>query len=298
MEKTIVESYLRAGEIAKKVRIFAKESVKKDMLLVEIAEKIESKIKELGGEWAFPVNLSLNEIAAHYTPGKSDRTRAEGLLTVDFGVAVNGCIADTALSIDLDGKYAEMIKLNDFILEEALKKVNIGTKVGEIGTCIQEEVEKYNRKNGKKYSVIRNLTGHSLGENTVHAGLTVSNIKNDSSIELRDIAIAIEPFLTEGMGEIYEGKPGEIFMWIMDGKPRDADARVILNFIKSQYKTRPFCKRWLENAGLKKIDFSLSLLVKSGILHNFPILIERGRMPVSQSEHTVLITDKTQVITK
>ena len=71
------------------------------------AEQIEGKIRELGGKPAFPVNLSINEIAAHYTPAYNDETKADGLLKVDIGVQIEGAIADTAFSLDLtkDKKY-------------------------------------------------------------------------------------------------------------------------------------------------------------------------------------------------
>ena len=79
------EKIIKAGEIAKEIKLWIKPQIKKGMLLLEIAELIENKIYEMGGEPAFPVNLSINEIAAHYTPSMNDETIAEGLLKVDFG---------------------------------------------------------------------------------------------------------------------------------------------------------------------------------------------------------------------
>src|SRR3989344_4033930 len=82
------EKIIRAGKIAKQISVYAKSIIKPKMPLLEIAEKIEAKIFELGGKPAFPVNLSIDEIAAHYTPGHDDKTAANGLLKVDFGVNV------------------------------------------------------------------------------------------------------------------------------------------------------------------------------------------------------------------
>jgi len=112
------------------------------------------------------------------------------------------------------------------------------------------------------------------------------------------MAIAIEPFLTTGVGEVYESSPSEIYMLQEDRKIRDNDARKILEFIKQNYKTRPFCKRWLEKKSFPKLNFSLSIMTKQGILHNFPVLVEKSKKPVSQAEHTILITDKVTVTTK
>ena len=229
-----LKCYIKAGEISKKVKEYMKEIVKKDALLVDIADKIEAKIKELGGDMAFPTNISIDEIAAHYTPTARDETKANGLVKVDIGVEVGGYIADTAISFDLtdDKKYTEMIKLNNFALESALKELKIGSPLKVIGNTISSIVEKDGR-----FKVIRNLTGHGLDKDDIHAGDTVSNLKNENEMELADMAIAIEPFLTEGRGEIFEGKPSEIYVMQDKKTPRDRDARIMLEYISKNYRT-------------------------------------------------------------
>jgi len=293
MEQQEIEDYRKAGKISVEVKTFARKLIKPDMPLLEIAEKIESQIEKLGGELGFPVNLSLNEIAAHYTPSTNDETEAEGLLKIDFGVSINGFIADTAFSLDLseDNRFKDMIELNEQALENALSKLNAESKVKDIGKAIQEKVK------ASDFTTIKNLSGHSLDKDKIHAGLTISNYENENSTPLKDTAFAIEPFLTTGQGEVYEGKPSEIFMLQQEKPVRDKDARELLQFIKQNYKTRPFCKRWLEKQGFKKLEFILPLLVQQNILHNFPTLIEKAKKPVSQAEHTVIIIDKVEVIT-
>jgi len=292
MEKQEIESYRKAGKIAKQVRDYCREITKPGILLAELAEKIESRIIELGGKPAFPVNLSINEIAAHYTPSLNDETKACGLLKIDFGVSVDGYIADTALSFDLtDGEFNKIIELNESALKNVLDNLKQGSKIKDVGKLIQEKIK------STGYSAIINLSGHSLEKDTIHAGITIPNHENNNSNELKD-AFAIEPFLTSGSGEAYEGKPSEIFMLQKDAKVRDRDARELLKFVKENYNTKPFCKRWLEKAGLKKLDFLLPLLSKQGILRNYPILVEKSKKPVSQAEHTILIYDKVEVITR
>jgi len=291
MEKTEIESYKKSGEITVQVIAYAKEIIKPSVKLLDVAEKIEGKIVELGGQIAFPVNLSIDEFAAHYTPGPDDESVARGLLKVDLGVAVDGYISDTAFSVDLtdDGKHKEMIELNKAALDAVLGVLKPGMKVNEIGGAVSGVV-------GDKYSIVRNLSGHSLDKDTIHAGLTLSNYENDNETELNDIAIAIEPFLTTGVGEIYEGKDSEIYMLQKDGAVRDSDGRKILKFVRENYKTRPFCRRWLVNAGFKKVSFVLKILTNQGILKNFPVLVEKSKKPVSQWEHSVLIADGEAVV--
>jgi len=295
ISKEALKSYIKAGEISKKVKEYMKEIVKKDVLVVEIADKIEAKIKELGGDMAFPTNISIDEIAAHYTPTARDETKATGLLKVDIGVEVNGYIADTAVSFDLtdDKRYTEMIKVNNEALEAALKELKLGSPLKVIGNTISSIVAAKSN-----FKVIRNLTGHGLDKDNIHAGITVSNLKNENELELEDTAIAIEPFLTEGKGEIFEGKPSEIYVMQQEKLPRDRDSRDMLNYIKNNYKTKPFCKRWLERAGLAKPNYCLSILIKEGIIYNFPVLVEKERKPVSQAEHTVVFADKVYITTK
>ena len=86
------EKILEAGKISVEVKKYARTFIKKDVPLLEIAEKIEAKIIELGGKMAFPTNLSINEIAAHYTPSHDDKSLAYGLLKIDLGVHVDGWI--------------------------------------------------------------------------------------------------------------------------------------------------------------------------------------------------------------
>lgn len=298
MEKSEIESYMKAGEIAKEVKKFTRGLIKPEVKLIDIAEAVDAKIFELGGKPAFPVNLSLNKIAAHYTPVPGDETVAEGILKIDIGVAVDGYIADTAFSVDLtgDGKFKEMMELNEKILENVTEKIRTGMEVCEVGEICQKTLEEWNNKNNSKFSIIKNLSGHSLGQNKIHAGLTISNYRNENE-NILDGAFAIEPFVTTGVGDIYEGQPGGIYLLQSDAPVRDRNAREVLKFIKENFITRPFCLRWLigKVSGQlpeSKLKFILSMLVKQGILYEYPMLIEKSKDPVSQFENTFVIADE------
>ena len=201
--QTNEQKILLAGQIASEVKEYAKKIIKKDMLLLEIAEKIENKIIELGGKPAFPVNLSINEIAAHYTPNHDDKTLAHGLLKLDLGVHIDGWIADTAISFDLENSELnkKLIQASKDALENAIKfiskkiekKENLTT--GEIGKTIQETIE------SSEFLPIINLSGHQIEQNNLHAGLTIPNINNKSTEIILPGLYAIEPFVTNGNGK-------------------------------------------------------------------------------------------------
>jgi len=290
------EKILKAGKIANQVREYAKTIIKKDMLLLEIAEKIESKIIELGGKPAFPTNLSIDEIAAHYTPPYNDETKASGLLKVDFGVHINGFLSDTALSFDLEDseKNKSLIQTAEKALENAISLIekNKEATLGEIGKIIQETIEKEN------LNPIINLSGHSMEKYDLHSGITIPNIDNNSDQKLKSGLIAIEPFVTSGSGRVYDGKPSGIYFLQNEKNIRSPIARETLSLIIDKYQTLPFCSRWIVKEIGTKALFGLKQLEEAGILYQFPQLIEASKNKVAQAEHTVFIDKEVVVTTK
>jgi methionyl aminopeptidase len=290
MEK---QKIIQAGKIASEVKEYAKSIIKKDMLLLEIAEKIESKIIELGGKPAFPINLSINEIAAHYTPNNNDETKAHGLLKIDFGVHIQGNISDTALTIDLENseENKKLIKITEKSLEEAIKIVNSKTLLNEIGKKIQKTIE------SQGLSPIINLSGHEISDYDLHAGMTIPNFDNKNQEEIGNGLRAIEPFTTTGVGKVYEGKPSGIYSLINTKNIRNSIARKILKFIEQEYQTLPFCSRWIIKEFGTIANFALKQLEENGNIQQFPQLIEASHKKVAQAEHTLFIEKDNVIVT-
>jgi len=282
------QKILLAGKIASQVKEYAKTIIKKDIPLLEIAEKIEEKIKELGGKPAFPTNLSINHIAAHYTPSHDDKTLASGLLKVDFGVHIDGYIADTAFSLDLEntGENKKLIIASEKALENATKIIKENILTSEVGNTIQKTIESFG------FSPIINLSGHEMKQHELHAGLTIPNINDKRNIIIKKGLYAIEPFATNGEGKVYDGKPSGIYMLTNAKNVRSPIARELLKFIEKEYKTLPFCSRWLVKKFGTKALFGLKQLEENQNLHHFPQLIESSHSKVSQAEDTVLIDEK------
>lgn len=284
---------LKAGKIASEVREYAKGIVKKDVLLLDIAEKIEKKIVELGGEPAFPVNLSINDTAAHYTPSYDDKTKAYGLLKVDFGVHADGWVADNAFSVDLENneENRELILAAEKALENALGKAKQGVNVSEIGKEIERTAESY------KASPIINLSGHAIAHYDLHAGITIPNYDNETGEILEEGIYAIEPFITFGNGKVYDGKPSGIYSLIDEKNVRNPTARKILDFVIENYSTLPFCSRWIVKEFGQGALFGLKQLEDNGNLHHFSQLIEVSHKNVAQAEHTILVEKNKVIIT-
>ncbi len=287
-----IKDYERAGKIAAECLEFGRKLIKINIPLLEVAEKIEKKIYDSNAKPAFPVNISINEVAAHFTPEINDSTifKENDLVKLDVGVQVNGCIGDNAVTIDL-GDNKELVKASEKALENAIKIIKPGIKLRDIGKEIQEAIQEFG------FSPIRNLCGHQVEEYKQHAGLTIPNYDNGSDIEIEEgMIIAIEPFATTGEGVVVDGKQSGIFKLVQLKNTRNLEGRKIIKFVDENFKGLPFAKRWLKQ--FNNLNFSLQTLERDNIIEEYRILVERGKGLVSQAEKTVLVKDKVKILTK
>ena len=295
-----LENYTSAGRIASIVRENTRKRNHVGRTLDEICNSIEKEIIDNGGLPAFPVNISINEVAAHYTAEPNDQIviKDTDVVKIDLGVHINGYIADTAVTISYDPKYDQLIKIVELSLSEAIKIAKHNTKSSEIGKTIENTIS----HNGLK--PIQNLSGHSLDQYIIHAGKSIPNIKTyGSSFSLSsNQAYAIEPFVTtnDGLGIVYEGKIRNIFSLISRKPTKDKKADEFIMYLWNRFKTLPFALRWLVN------DFAepstrnmLDFLIKKKNVRAYPILVEGNNKVVSQAEHTVFISENlSYIITK
>ena len=280
------ENYAKAGRIAGKVLGFARAEAKVGARLLDLAEKMEAMVKAEGGSVAFPVNLSLNEEAAHRTPATDDLLAIgeKDLLKIDAGVHVDGFIADCALSIDFSGERSKLVEASEKALENALAVMHAGVPVRRVG----EEIQKTIAASG--FRPIENLCGHSLEQYALHAGQEIPNVARGDYVLREGDVFAVEPFATNGKGTVIEGSFCEIFS-IEEPRPvRLPNSRKIVDFALTQCGGLPFAKRWLEEIVAQPfLNLSLADLVKQGILRPYPVLVEEGRGAVSQKETTVIV---------
>jgi len=295
MEKAILEKYKKAGEIVKKVKKFIPSLIKDGALLVDIADKVEEKIASLGGKPAFPVDVSVNGIAAHYAPIYQDKSKLKkgDLVKVDLGVHIDGYVVDTAISLSV-GKN----KLNEDLINTAKKalaagisKVKPGVEISEISKAIELELKK------SGFQSVRNLRGHSIDRWEIHAGTTIPNYEIKNSGKLKEgMVIAIEPFPTTGEGVVVSGKGSEVYQIIKDKTIRQG--RDVLEWIKKEYHTLPFCKRnIIKKFGTLKGNLAVRQLLQQEIIHEYAILREKTNGKVAQAEHTIIVLKKPIVLT-
>ncbi len=281
-----MEKFAKAGKIAGTLRKDVLSKLVEGAKFIDIADFVESKTKELGGLPAFPVNISVDNIAAHYTPTSDDSSvlRDGDLVKIDIGVHVDGYPADTAVSASV-GKSEEnemLIDAAEAALKAAIGIAKPGCRLSSIGRAIQEEIEK------RKFKPIANLTGHSMMQWVLHAGTSIHNVETPGTGTLEPGMIAaIEPFSTAGSGHVDEGGPSQIFRLVSSSGVRLPQARALIETAYESYKTLPFAGRWLP----ANLRFLLPMLVNQRCLHNYPILKEREGK-VAQAEHTLFVGEK------
>jgi methionyl aminopeptidase len=283
-----IEKWKTAGKLARDALHFGKNLIEAEKSMLNVTEEIESFVKKHGGELAFPTNLAVNNVGAHWTPSsKSNEIFCKGdVVKLDVGVHIEGYIGDNALTLEIGTtNYAKMIEASREALNAAINVAVAGVNVGIIGHAVQDTIEKYG------YRPIANLTGHRIKRYNLHSGVSIPSIRERGGPTLNngDI-VAIEPFVTDGAGRVGGKRNSNIYHLRQIRKVRDEKATELMKEIQDRYKGLPFAERWLHEFQ-DDATKNLQKLMRAGIVSYYPVLDELGNGIVAQSEHTLLITN-------
>jgi len=291
------EDYLKAGKIAGEVRENVRNKNWVGSTLEEICEYVESEIIKRGAKCAFPVNTSVNEVAAHYTaePNDSKTVSDTDLVKIDLGAQINGYIADTAVTVNYDPQYDSLVQTAEDALQNAMSMIKVGVKSKDVGRKIQNTIMDMG------FKPIANLSGHSLDQYTIHAGKTVPNMWSIGSFDFSgDIAYACEPFVTakNGLGFVRNGKIKNIFALSSRKRTKNDEADKVQEYIWNNFNMLPFALRWLlkewEEKEARKL---LDILIKKKVVKAYAILVEASGKTVAQAEHTFIPTQTGVMVT-
>ena len=292
-----IEDYLKAGKIASEVREMVRVKDWVGKTVYEICEWVEDEIRKRGAKCAFPVNTSINEVAAHYTaePNDTITIKDTDLIKIDLGAQINGHIADTAVTVCYDPQYDGLVQAAEEGLANAMSMIKTGVKASDIGRTIETTIKQMG------YKPIANLSGHSLEQYTIHAGKSIPNIWSIGGFSLSEnSAYACEPFVTtqDGGGFVRNGQIKNIFAINSRKKTKDAEADKLLDFIWENFNMLPFALRWItKDREEKEARELLNILVKKKAVQAYPVLIEVNEQRVAQAEHTFIPTESGVTIT-
>ena len=295
----------RAAEVHRQVRQYAQRTIKPGMSMTDIANMIEDGTRTLveangfNSGIGFPTGLSLNEVAAHYTPNAGDKRvlQSSDVLKVDFGVHVQGRIVDSAFTLNFEPTYDPLLAAVKAATNAGIKAAGIDARLGEVGAEIQEVMESHEfEAEGKTHQVkcIRNLQGHNIEPWRIHGGKSVPIVavpNLDEKMEEGEY-FAIETFGSTGRGYVVDS--GECSHYARKATPpsvplRINSARQLLYTINKNFGSLPFCRRYLDRLGEQNYLLGLRHLVSQGIVQDYPPLADVPGCMTAQFEHTILL---------
>jgi methionyl aminopeptidase len=285
----VFQKWKRAGKIAREVREEMRRTVHEDMPIIDLCEKAESLIRKKGGKPAFPCNVSVNEIAAHYTsPPQDKRTIPENsIVKIDVGVHVDGYIGDTAVTVCFNPEYDDLVNTAKEALKKAVEILRPGLSMSRFGSTIQKTIKT------RGFKPVSNLTGHLIGRYVIHAGKSLPNVFHISASRVNVGEVyGVEPFVTvaKAAGKVENGKEAHIFRYVKHKSLKDPYAKRLLNHIRENFQTLPFTERWLQGCvPPSRYKTAFSELLSSKTLTSYPVFIEASGKPVAQAEHTILV---------
>jgi len=311
MDDEFLRDYRRAAEVHREVRAWTQKIAKPGVSLTEVAHEIEAGVRALTGHQAietgdplkagmgFPTGLCVNNVAAHWTPNAGARDivlQQDDVLSVDFGVHVNGRIVDSAFTMTWNPVYDNLLAAVKDATNTGLKEAGIDARISHISGCIQEAMESYEVElNGKMVPVkaVRNITGHDILRYKIHGGKQIPFIKTATNQCMEEGEVfAIETFGTTGRG--YMRDDVGIYGYGRNEHAsaahlHHANARALLKTIDENFGTIVFAKRYLERVGAQKFLLPLKTLVDQGIVEQYGPLVDVKGSYVAQFEHTILL---------
>ncbi len=287
-----IEKFRLSGKVLCKAREELKGYVKENMQVIDVCEKAESLIREKGGIPAFPCNVSINEVAAHYTSPPEDKSviPTGSTVKIDMGVQIDGYVTDTAFTVSFNTEGKNMTTAAEHALKAVIEKIHNNMSIGRIGGIIETAIKNHG------FKPISNLTGHSVGRYLIHAGTSIPNVATVSTNKVHTGEVfAVEPFVTQpdAIARVDDSPQNTIFRLVRAKSVKTVYAKQMLKHIETNFRTLPFAERWLIGVVPQSRHVeAFRELLKQRIVTSYPVFIEASKKPVAQAEHTLLIKEE------
>lgn len=261
--------------------------------MLDVAEEVEDSMRKRGLRPAFPTCISIDDVAAHYSPTHDDtlRFRRGNVVKLDLGAHFEGWIADTAVTVEIGTRnWTGLIRASELALQTAIEAVRPGVSTRALGEGIQRAIE------SQGYKPVRNLTGHTIERYVLHAGKSIPNVPHGHDTLREGEVVAIEPFASAGAGQVDGRRTGNIYR-ILKPKPlHDPSLDGFLESLVQEFRTLPFAERWAHRLD-QRAPGILNQLVRRRIAMTYPALLDVDGGIVSQMEHTMIVDQEGAEVT-
>ncbi|MFN7105139.1 MAG: type II methionyl aminopeptidase [Pyrobaculum sp.] len=272
----------QVGNVVHKALKYAIDLVEPDRPVLEICEKVEAFIRDNGMKPAFPINISINDVAAHYTAKRGDILviPKSGVVKIDVGAHKDGYIVDAAVTKALGPLFGNLTKAAKSALEAAINAARPGVRGWQIGGVIEATVKNHG------FNPVYNLTGHKIERYVLHAGHVIPNYPDRSASQVLSPGdvYAVEPFVTNGGGYVIDGRDITIYRL---AKSRHKAIQDLIDLIKSEAGPLPFSPRWFPQID----DKTFALALRGGVLYGYNVLIEKSGGFIAQFEDTIYVVE-------
>lgn len=209
-----ISAMMEAGRITGEALLKAREHIREGVSTAEIDKIIRDHIEKSGakpsflGYGGFPGSacISINDEVIHGIPSKKRILKEGDIVKVDVGAFYKGFHGDSARTIAV-GRVSEeaekLIKVTRESFFAGVDKFQVGNRIGDIGSAIQECVEK------EGFSVVRRYIGHGIGRD-LHEQPDVPNFgtAGRGTRLCAGMALAIEPMVNIGGEQVFEMPDG------------------------------------------------------------------------------------------
>ena len=145
------------------------------------------------------VCVSVNEEIVHGIPRRSKVLQEGDIVTIDFGVAYEGYVGDTARTLGVGSVSAAAQQLMDVTrasLDRALGLCTTAYRLSDLGRAVQDHAESFG------YGVVRDFVGHGVGR-AMHEEPQVPNYYTGPKPRLKaGLVLAIEPMVCAGTHQV------------------------------------------------------------------------------------------------
>jgi methionyl aminopeptidase len=286
----------QAGRIAAAARLFGVSQVRAGRTLSAVRSAVEAEIARLGGGLAFPVQIAVNETAAHFCPAADDASAvADGdLAKLDIGVHIDGWVVDTAVTVNVGSRPERqaLVDAAEAALQAALSAAGPGVPIHAVSQAIAAVL----RSRGLR--PVESLCGHGVGRWTVHCPPAVPNRpEGDPRTRLEaDTVVAVEVFATQGDGRVEER--GEAAIHRLDPLTSAESSDPELLSVMRAFKGLPFAAHQLSGFPAERVAAAVAVLRAAGRLRSYRPLVDAGGAAIAQAEHTIYVhEDRVEALT-